>query len=999
MIENDDEQNEELDDTETVNESSNGKFRNLVKNPIGAFGKSLKGRIGGFSNIIDIVKKYKIYFIITVVMLLIISVSIIVLAIVKSSSTTVTGSISNYLTSNELLDENSESIKLYNKKASLIKFSVKEINAIYNKFYEDGSFDKETFEALNKKYGETLLDNTNNESRILDENDKVELYKHILFTEKYNFNKIKWKTYGHGYSDEDSEMQEDKELGLVYPKDQNNTKIETLIDFALPYLQSWYIPLAFNSGSLSGGTTSETAKNSNFTYTIIKEAFSDILVNRYDLQKYTLNTKYNKYKKITRHQEYTVIKTGMSYSVSDVKVVIDSEEDVNERLDSSGNVDPLKESKVNDVVSIKNKYFIKEANTFDTIQANEFNYTQYNVDDTKKRKNFKSEIETRVEDYNEVQNAPSFDLNSVTSAGVYSGGSYTEKSGTTHYITRTWEDSLTQTANETKSYTYDDIIEYNSDNSDNPDKKEISEEDFESDSNSENYYKYYSDNEQLNKIDIINSNPGIYKKYIPEGSEYSDYIGYSRSYLTYSYSELKSLFTSVVTSNGVLPFVYGQSLGFDKSALNSGSNNIGSGSITGMASMLQSAIDLAEKKPWHYCWGTAAGHLNHPLHSSDNTLLGRFSFSTLDEMNKYLNIGDEAGFDCSSFVWSMYKTYLGIDIAGGAGNSASSGISGVAFANDEKILPGTDNVTVNIEPSVRSSNPTALTDLDALKPGDILYRVDPGHVAIYIGKIDGKHMMVDHGGGSPWYECNYNTTDWRGPYYHEVPTSGQYVFNYYIRYTRPMVSDDIFNSGTVSASEQQELLNLIDQDMANIGSTTGWGTTNGAWTLRYYMDDPVELISRMVTHENSVSESDINNEGAREMVKCQALIIIKRAKAAGSVYNAIISPKQFYSLNQSAGNRFNKAPAQWVRELVYNIYNGIEPKPSYWDEDAYYWIGPADTSSWSWATQIVGIKISDSTWHVLAKNGNQNYSVAEQVGDRWIFKSTKNVPGYTSVFE
>ena len=36
---------------------------------------------------------------------------------------------------------------------------------------------------------------------IVDPNDKLEFFKHILFTEKYNFNYIQWVTYGHGVKD------------------------------------------------------------------------------------------------------------------------------------------------------------------------------------------------------------------------------------------------------------------------------------------------------------------------------------------------------------------------------------------------------------------------------------------------------------------------------------------------------------------------------------------------------------------------------------------------------------------------------------------------------------------------------------------------------------------------------------------------------------------------------------------------------------------------------
>ena len=51
-------------------------------------------------------------------------------------------------------------------------------------------------------------------------------------TEKYNFNDVEWKWYGHGHNGEDittANMTEDKELGLRYPRD-GKTELSTFID-------------------------------------------------------------------------------------------------------------------------------------------------------------------------------------------------------------------------------------------------------------------------------------------------------------------------------------------------------------------------------------------------------------------------------------------------------------------------------------------------------------------------------------------------------------------------------------------------------------------------------------------------------------------------------------------------------------------------------------------------------------------------------------------------
>lgn len=92
---------------------------------------------------------------------------------------------------------------------------------------------------------------TKSDYRVANVNDKLPIYKHILLTEKYNFNSIKWKRYGHGYDGSSSPMKSDLSLGLKYPDDQNSTKLGKFVSLTLPYLQTWYIPLGMYSGILN----------------------------------------------------------------------------------------------------------------------------------------------------------------------------------------------------------------------------------------------------------------------------------------------------------------------------------------------------------------------------------------------------------------------------------------------------------------------------------------------------------------------------------------------------------------------------------------------------------------------------------------------------------------------------------------------------------------------------------------------------------------------------
>lgn len=78
------------------------------------------------------------------------------------------------------------------------------------------------------------------------------------------------------------------------------------------------------------------------------------------------------------------------------------------------------------------------------------------------------------------------------------------------------------------------------------------------------YYTTLKKTDGLNRIDFMNSNPDIFHRYIRDGAEYYEYVGYSRSKLKLSYNNLKKLFNEVYEKHGgSLPWAYGKTLGFD----------------------------------------------------------------------------------------------------------------------------------------------------------------------------------------------------------------------------------------------------------------------------------------------------------------------------------------------------------------------------------------------------------------------------------------------------
>lgn len=133
--------------------------------------------------------------------------------------------------------------------------------------------------------------------------------------------------------------------------------------------------------------------------------------------------------------------------------------------------------------------------------------------------------------------------------------------------------------------------------------------------------------------------------------------------------------------------------------------------------------------------------------------VGRQTASTLEELDALTRT------DCSGLVWSLFKTYLNIDVGDGSEAMKKNG-------KDKKSENGWTAELHDIGDG-------------ELQPGDILYR--SGHVGLYVGSY-GTNNHVDHGGGDDGTTPGPNNTNYEGkgtPYTH------------YIRYTNPNASSGV----------------------------------------------------------------------------------------------------------------------------------------------------------------------------------------------------------------
>ena len=404
---------------QAASQGAKNATRKGIKGVKNAIGRGLKA----LWNLMPI--QVKIVVIVIIVIAVVIC-SLLLLGMISEGSDAVSGCVDEYIENTAGLDGDAKDT--FDTKSSLIRFKLSDINSMYDSFIASGKGGAETQNLMKYKIGTNNVSDQN--SRIVNVDDKVEVYKHILMAEKYNFNKVKWKKYTHSdnLGKDVSSFKENKDLGLKYPDTSKNSDgtdaehpidMDKFIDLTLPYLQTWYIPLGMSNASIINGKEYDSNRAPAFSYNIIKEAYHNITSNWYELKKYTEVTKYKTYKKNTCNDyldnvivkenrrykynsstseyeydrsEYTLDTSHVTSSTEISNVVNKDTSHVND--DANARKDPMREERVSTKNEFSSQVYIKTAEVFDAKIINEFNYRIYSDSDARNRKNPNSSSET-----------------------------------------------------------------------------------------------------------------------------------------------------------------------------------------------------------------------------------------------------------------------------------------------------------------------------------------------------------------------------------------------------------------------------------------------------------------------------------------------------------------------------------------------------------------------------------------------------------------------------
>lgn len=473
-------------------------------------------------------------------------------------------------------------------------------------------------------------------SNIISPYDKEPLYLHALRAEKYNFNNIKWKAYYHD-SDEVNDVSKDNmtydtTYQLLYPTANSNLK--DLINLTAPYIMTSRIPLAFVASAMYSSSVSDQSigsswveqanneaqgKNNNignFSYEIIKHAYSDITINQYNLQSVTRKSswlEYDTYKckdsfKITKEIQTTKDENGnetktVKYVVSEyndgtTNLKEDGKVHTNTRWDESlGKEVYAKEDVVSDPSPVTvTQYKLASAQAFDVKVSNTFDYQKYSQEDVDARENCTSIVSESEFEHKKVEDeSKHYTLEEVNgfsqdklkelmgddgstesgngSSKIIYSEEYNYQLGKKYEIERYWTDTVsTNPTSQSKTlFSFNDVIAYNKNTDEDPTMDTISENDIKGDAISKKYYEDLSNEEStaINRIDMLNANPKVFLNYVDNSNKYSEYVGYTRSDYTY-YQGLQYItdyLDDICEANyGTLPFVYGASFGFDVNA-------------------------------------------------------------------------------------------------------------------------------------------------------------------------------------------------------------------------------------------------------------------------------------------------------------------------------------------------------------------------------------------------------------------------------------------------
>ena len=433
-------------------------------------------------------------------------------------------------------DQINYAVDLEKQYGSCMAFTLSQIDTIYNETIKDLEGDSLYKQTYTSNYGSLTDDEkndiTNKYNEVKDKSEKSEkdmdiinyynlsregnfkmispydkrpIYKHVLMSEKYNFNNITWKAYYHN-SDEVNDvskdaMQYDTTYDLLYPK--ANANLKDMMNLVSPYLMTSKIPLAFLAGSMYSATNSnqsigsswleqqansEQGKNNeigNFAYEIIKHGYSTIVMNQYNLESRTTSSYWLDYDIFDCADTYQIKKTivtiddgkGKSHKEARYSVINykDGTENLpstpsdhnNTRWDENKQPTPSKETAVGDpTYTIVTTYKLASALAFDVNISNSFDYKKYSNEDADKRENPDSVLSEAESEHKKIEDETSENhitlekLNSYSqeelkklmgddgntdtewTSGIKYGTSYKYEVGKRHDITRYWSDSV-----------------------------------------------------------------------------------------------------------------------------------------------------------------------------------------------------------------------------------------------------------------------------------------------------------------------------------------------------------------------------------------------------------------------------------------------------------------------------------------------------------------------------------------------------------------------------
>ena len=555
-----------------------------------------------------------------VIIVIIIVIIIIWVAAEGEETKIATKTVDSYVTEN-LAGTKAEST--YKSTGSLIYFTDEDIQKLANEYLKGiKNKNSVKYKAFNKKYsGQSTLDtriaDINDKKTILEHIFNADKYNfNRINWQAYTRHNLANNQSPSGNLD----MEEDLVTGLRYPKYLGEQYAESDLDFYIQstyrYLQSWIIPFSMMSGTTSGGSNTYSdedadkvhadAYNARFAYEILVSGYHDLTYDRFELYNRTMDESYRVYDETVTEgivvrtcttytketendaggvvfkdtatvckdsaptfgegvtQRYIEYPTDIEYSTKMPKDYNDIKEYVKnnhpEEKNSIVRTNSALDLKVKDLGDTSTyRYDITKYNGFD--QKFEKNYTFVPYDITKMEKEateslalyetekiYNAKTEEKYEAVNGI--APSWINDEGVTKTVENKNIKVKKvtrEGETVNVTRVWTDELNLDSMESGNYTVDDVKEF----------VDITE--FPSNYEQEYYDSIISDYDGLTIIDIINSKPAIYKKYLlPEGNR-SKYIGYTRDYLIVSYRLLENHLIDLSENYGIA-FMWGNTI-------------------------------------------------------------------------------------------------------------------------------------------------------------------------------------------------------------------------------------------------------------------------------------------------------------------------------------------------------------------------------------------------------------------------------------------------------